>query len=300
MKKTVGKWLILILLLSYTAIVGSWAVTQAESRKCSGIDIVINSQTPADFVTREGVMNRLDSLAIRYPLLRLADINTDSLERVLSKVNNFESVECVKMTDGKLQLQIVPMIPEIRVFSDSSSFYINKDGKRIDAYADYFLDVPIVSGKFNERISPADLLTVTRQIARDSLMKNLVTMIVVKSPTDIILVPRIKGHVINIGDTSRLKEKFDNLSIMYKQVIPYKGWNTYDTISVKFKNQIVATRRDKRAKFKQVEIVDEIDYEELALSAQTMVVTGSETEADVEKANRELEKNNPQKQNTNQ
>ena len=32
---------------------------------------------------------------------------------------------------------------------------------------------------------------------------------------------------------------------MYHKVMPYKGWDEYDTISVRFRGQIVATRRDK-------------------------------------------------------
>jgi cell division protein FtsQ len=80
------------------------------------------------------------------------------------------------------------------------------------------------------------------------------------------MVPCIRGHVINFGDTSRIKDKFDNLLTMYRQVMPYKGWNTYDTISVKFKGQVVASRRNKALPDHGAVTDDGEDVEESALA----------------------------------
>ena len=45
----------------------------------------------------------------------------------------------------------------------------------------------------------------------------------------------------------------------------HKGWETYDTISVKFKNQIVASRRDKSKKVHSIEIDDSVNIDEQSL-----------------------------------
>ena len=39
--------------------------------------------------------------------------------------------------------------------------------------------------------------------------------------------------------------KFDNLMLVYKDVFSKTGWTMYDTVSLKFKNQVVCTRRKK-------------------------------------------------------
>jgi cell division protein FtsQ len=39
-------------------------------------------------------------------------------------------------------------------------------------------------------------------------------------------------------------EKFDNLMIFYNKALPKVGWQTYHTINVKYKGQIVASRND--------------------------------------------------------
>ena len=157
------------------------------------------------------------------------------------------------------------MVPELRIFEDSVSYYINKEGKKMASKASFFVDVPVVSGHFNGNFQAKDLLPVTRFIASDKTLNSLVGMVCADSPDNIILVPRIHGHVINFGDTTRLKEKRDALLAIYKKVIPHKGWEEYDTISVKYRGQVVATRRNKGSLTPQVVEYDETDMEEATL-----------------------------------
>jgi len=53
--------------------------------------------------------------------------------------------------------------------------------------------------------------------------------------------------------------------MFYRQVMPYKGLEEYDTISVKFRGQVVATRRDKTRLNHAEEYEEEIDLEEATL-----------------------------------
>lgn len=278
MMKKIAKWFVFILLLGYATIAALWADHQADLRKCTGIDVNIISSQPSEFITAQGVKNELGKLSVDFSSRCISEINLDSIERFLSKDNRFESVQCAEMNTGKLRIDIVPMIPELRVFTPKESYYINKDGKRINANIEFVSDVPVINGNFNDAFPASSLLPVTRYIAKDSVLKSLITMINADSPTNIILLPRIKGHVINLGDTSDLKNKFDNLLLMYHKVMPYKGWETYDTISLKFKGQIVATRRNKSKAVHSTASDDGIDIEEASLQGQDMIVTGNETE----------------------
>lgn len=301
MSRPLVKWLILIALLAYVAVMASVAGSAVRDRLCSGIDIVIQSDDPsaAAFLTPEAVKRELGTLPSRYARTRLSAIDTDSLERHLNAVNNFESIEVIRTSSGKLRLNVVPMIPEVRVFTSAETYYINKDGKRLDAHSEYFADLPIVRGNFTHKMPASGVLPVTRYIARDSLLRNLITMVEYKSPTNIILVPRIRGHVINLGDTSRLKEKFDNLTLLYRKVMPYKGWNTYDTISLKYKGQIVATRADKNiARHTLGEDAEGVDPEEASLDAQTMTIPDEQWTSTAGSVNKSAPAAEPEKSTT--
>lgn len=266
MIKLILKWLILLALLSYIAIASMWAIDYAEQQTLDDIVINIDKNSPTKFVTKEGVIQKLDKTADKIKHTPIAELNIEKLERQLSQDNSFENVECYITSDNKLQIDIVPMIPEIRVFSpDGKSYYINKDGKRIDTGNEFFMDVPVVTGNFDQKFPAKNILPVTRHIAADDYLKNLITMIEVKSATNILLYPCIKGQVINIGDTTELTKKFDNLTLFYRKVMNHKGWETYDTISVKFRNQIVATRRDKSKKIHSIEVDDSVNIDEQSL-----------------------------------
>ena len=127
-------------------------------------------------------------------------------------------------------------------------------------------DVPVVTGNFNKRFAPKEVIPIVSYINKNPMLHDLVSMIFAENAHNIILIPKIRGHVINFGDTTRLDEKTRALTLFYRDVIPYKGWEEYDTISVKYRGQIVATRRDKTRLNHGEDYVEEIDPEEATLA----------------------------------
>ncbi|MCM1005541.1 MAG: hypothetical protein NC402_04515 [Prevotella sp.] len=281
MSRTLTKWLILIALLAYAVIVSEWASSAVQKRNCTGVEIDIRPASPGvpDFLKPQAVLSEMGDIPAKFASTPLYAIDTDSLERHLNGVNNFEHVEVVRTSQGKLLVSVTPIVPEARVFTPAGSYYINKDGKRMDAGAEYFVDLPIVKGHFTNKMPASGALPVVRYIKNDPLLSQLITMIDYRSPANIMLVPRIRGHIINLGDTSDMPAKFEKLLLMYRKVMPYKGWNTYDTISLKFKGQIVATRADKTiARHSNINPDDVEDFEDEAAINETKPTEGPETE----------------------
>ncbi len=267
MRNTILKWTLLVILLGYTAAITVWAHAEASRNACSGIEVVVDGSNKADSVTRNGVLAELAHYPRKIIGVPLESVNTYDVRQFLSRFSNFENVDCVITTDGKLKVSVIPMIPEIRVFSPMGSYYINKDGKYIASNAEFYVDVPIVKGVFTNKLPAMYVLPVTRFIESDPVLSELVAMIEVIDEDNIILIPKIQGHVINFGDTTRLQEKKRALMTMYNKIMPYKGWNEYDTISVRFRNQIVATRRLKALEAHGPLTDDGDDPEEAALAS---------------------------------
>ncbi len=61
---------------------------------------------------------------------------------------------------------------------------------------------------------------------------------------------------------------------MYRKVLPVKGWLYYDTISVKYSGQVVATRAKKRD-MPQIAAKELIDPEEETLDNMLTTAAGS-------------------------
>ena len=129
MRKTIFKWLILTSLFAYITCMTIWARGEAAKLKCAGIDVRIESAGKADSVTINGVRQELAKFPKKIIGTPIPDLNTRDIERYLSAYSNFEDVECSLSTTGKLKVEIIPMIPELRVFERETSYYINKVGK---------------------------------------------------------------------------------------------------------------------------------------------------------------------------
>lgn len=155
-------------------------------------------------------------------------------------------MEVVRLTDGTIRIKATPIIPVARIFDAGESYYINRAGKRVSADARYHKDVPIIEGHFeyaDTAFTPASLLPLLSYISNDSVWNAYVSMIKVKSPNDIILVPVIREHVINIGTPDNFDDKFARLKKFYTEVLPLQGWEKYDTLTLKWNGQLVASKR---------------------------------------------------------
>ena len=172
-----------------------------------------------------------------------------------------ESAECYITNDGIVHLDIVPIKPVMRVFDSTGSYYLNRQGKRMAANANIFIDLPVVTGNFTNYTEPLKLLPMLEYIEKDEFLRNLVTQVEVKDTNNIFIVPNIVGHIINMGTTDHFQSKFAKLMRMYKEVMPVKGWETYDTINLKWDHQIVATKRNKKSRL-SIETYDPTTEEE--------------------------------------
>lgn len=252
-----------LVVVSYLMVMWKVAAHKADTRLCTGIMITVHDTAQYRFVTPEELALELGTLPSTATSTPLSRINIDSLEHALMKFDKIESVNVTVLTNGKIHIDVHPTRPVARIFEPSgNSYYISRDGKRIVADARYHIDVPVVSADFNAlAMRPTSIIPLVDKISSDSLLNTLVSMIKIDSPTDIILIPMVRGHVINIGDTLNFDDKFRRLRAMYTKVMPVRGWEMYDTLSVKWGGQVVASRREKKLERPEI-IVEKYNWED--------------------------------------
>jgi cell division protein FtsQ len=272
----------ILLVLAAALVTGIlWAKDKSRGEKCTGIEVQVINADSTSFVTPQGVLNDLKGQGIKLVGKRMGDINASEIEEALRLSPYLENADIVKCQDGKVLIRVSQLVPVFRVFDGGSSYYVNRAGKHMSATNYYHSDVPVVQGHFTRKFPPTHLLPLIDYVENDSLLHSLVTMYIVRDTNNIILVPSISGHVVNIGNVSGLDNKFAKLKLFYREVMPQRGWNTFDTISVKWNHQVVATRRTKAV---QQVIVDAPDDDEQAPDIQTMTIG---TAADVKREQQE-------------
>lgn len=259
------------MLVAYLVIALSMTVTEADTQLCRAFEISVedaDGDGARHFVTPGELARELDSLPEKAPGMALANINTQEIRRHLLDLDKIEDVEVLRLTDGTIRVKATPIIPVARIFDGGQSYYINRSGKQVSADARYHKDVPVIEGSFPDTtFTPQSLLPLLGYIANDSVWNTYISMVKVKSPTDIILVPVIREHVINLGAPTDFDDKFARLKKFYKEVLPQQGWEKYDTLSLKWKGQLVASKR--RRATQKVEIVNYDDDE--AVDTGTML-----------------------------
>ena len=290
---------IILLIISALLVWGVfWARNKASAQLCKSIDVVIENNEKATFVTPLGVINDLQKMNFKIVGLPMWQINSDSIERALSKSQFLESAQCIKGQNGVFQIKVKQLIPVLRVFDGDDSYYVNREGKRIPATVNFFTDVPIVEGHFTKEFGPEKLLPMVDYVNHDSTLASIVTMYKYRDPQNIMIVPCFNGHIVNMGSVDKYKEKFRKLMLFYRKVMPEKGWNTYDTISVKWNYQVVATLAKKKV---VPEFNTDYEDEDPAPDFETMTVGDEQRPIGAEKkpAESEKPKNNDSNNNNN-
>ena len=256
-----------------------WARNKSRGELCERIEVEVVNADSTSFVTPQGILSDLKGQGIKVIGKHMGEINASDIEEALKLSPYLENADCVKCQDGRLLIRVSQLVPVFRVFDGEDSYYVNRAGKRMAANVYYHSDVPVVQGHFTRAYPPTRLLPLIDYVEDDSLLHSLVTMYCVRDTNNIILVPNISGHVVNIGNIDDMENKFAKLKLFYSEVLPKRGWNTYDTISVKWNHQIVATRR-----VKAVQQIIEYDPEddEQAPDIETMT-TGTVADANVKK-----------------
>lgn len=244
-KKSVIMCVLSILVAAYMGFAMTLSYRMAADDTLTGMEIEL-SDPSSRFVNASDVLieTGIDPDTLKRCLRRSFDLR--GLEERLKASDKLQEANVTLLSNGKVKVDVVPMVPVARVFEPGKpSYYINAGGKRISAELRYHLDVPVLVGTFDS-IHPAKrLLPLLDYISTHPKAGALVATVTQEADGNIILIPNIVGHVVNFGDTSRVSEKFALLRTFYRHVAPTKGWQTYDTIAVKWRGQVVASRRDK-------------------------------------------------------
>ncbi len=240
------------MLAAYLVIALTVTANEADTTLCRSIEIKVDDSDgeAQHFVTPTELARELDSLPFKAPGTALSGINTQTIRKRLLDLDKIEDAQVVRYTDGSIRIKATPIIPVARIFDNGESYYINRAGKRVSANARYHKDVPIIEGHFDPSdtvFTPASILPLLNYITGDSVWNSYISMIKVKSPTDIILIPVIREHVINLGAPVDFNDKFSRLKKFYSEVLHIQGWEKYDTLSLKWKGQLVASKRHRSA-----------------------------------------------------
>lgn len=239
---------------------------EQDSLPCKSIDISVNQDDDLYFINKKEVAqlikDRGDSIIGQPKHL----INISGIERKLNTHNAITNAEVYITIDGKVKVKVEQRKPIIRVInSNGESYYIDKKGKLMLLSDKYTAKVLIANGNIlepyikNYRYSLAavsknnkgkdtyllnELYAMASYIHANEFWKAQVQQIYINADKDMEIVPMAGNQKIIFGDTTAMEDKFKKLLIFYQQGLNTTGWwDKYSVINLKFKNQIVCTKK---------------------------------------------------------
>lgn len=227
-----------------------FASKKFDQKTCISIEVNIKNQFENYFINENDVIeivtNRGEKSILGQPL---ADINLKAIETELYHNKFIRNAEVFKDHSGRLLINIDQSRPIARLMSDKmSDRYISNMGEVLPLSRRYTARVMLIDGPFADNAKMYDLnktekgrqfMDLLQFIESDKFWKAQIAQMNIDSKGNITMYTQVSKQAIEFGQPIEIKEKFRNLSIFYKEILPSKGWNTYNKVNVKYKNQIV-------------------------------------------------------------
>lgn len=253
----------MVLALSGLVTLLGFSVREADSIRCASIEIHVDHTDGNYFVADEDVrniiLNRGDSLIGRA----LHSIDLNRCEQVIEGHPHIRRAEVFTRLDGTLAVRVEQRRPILRVYTAlGDGFYLDEEGWLMPISNNYTARVPVASGhildsydliqrynvsRLDDTLASVtlldDLFDLIMHVRADPFWNEQIDQVRISPEHDIILVPLVGQHHIILGSTEHMEGKFNKLREFYAQGLPRVGWDKYSTINLKYKDQVICTKK---------------------------------------------------------
>ncbi len=194
----------------------------------------------------------IENLIIKEIQKDSQNININNLENYFFSIPHIKNVIIHKDLSKNINVSISQYNPIARIVSgEYSGNYFDEDGHLFPISSKFSKRVILIhmnnEFELNElnNISSEfgkDFLMLIKYISSDEFFSKLISEIEIKPNKNIVIHPQFSKQKIIFGYPEDLNEKFEKVLLFYEKIIPSKGWNTYNTINVMYKNQIICDK----------------------------------------------------------
>ncbi len=215
------------------------------------IDVEIENAYENFFIDEADVMalimeNEGDSiLGDKFGRVSLKDI-----ERRIESHSFVKDAEVFRDLKGHLVVKARQNKPVARLISNSGKHaYIGAEGDLLPVSAKYTARVPVITGAYvskmleranvNNDSYDQKIFSLINYINDNEFWTMQIGQVDVDMKGNVVMYPQVGDQRLEFGPAEDIDKKFKRLNIFFKQIMPTKGWNTYDRVNVAYKDQII-------------------------------------------------------------
>ncbi len=234
-----------LLLLIYLAFALFFINPKAEKdQECTNMEIEVTPTAEISYLSTVQIESFLKKNHLNPVGKKMSEINIDLIEKGLKENKLIKTAEAYKTIDGKVKIEVSQRTPVLRVISENGNYYADNEAAIMPIPANFAAYVPIATGRISEKYATTELYDFALFLQKNQFWNSQIEQIYVRPNLDIELVPRVGNHLILLGKIEDYKENLDKLRLFYKKGLNKVGWNRYSMINLKYKNQVVCTKRD--------------------------------------------------------
>ena len=209
-------------------------------------EIIINSENK--FLDRYKIESLITEKMDKDSIIKNANI----IEKNILANPFVKEIKLYQNLSNKLIVDLVQYQPIARLVSENKKdFYIDLHGNIFPTSTKFSERVLLIHTDDNinydlKNINSTDygkkIFVMINYIINDIFLSKIISEIDINYDKNIIIYPQVSKQKIIFGYPEQIDVKFDKLMLFYKKILPAKGWNTYKTVNLKFKNQIICDK----------------------------------------------------------
>lgn len=231
------------LLACYLVVASVYFTGAGGADRCTGLQIAVKDSLEKHFIDGKEVAAMLRRASLDPAGQPVSRINTDKIESVLLENRMIKQAEAYTTPSGLVRVEVTQRMPVLRVMSPKGNYYVDSEGQTMPVSPRYAVHVPIATGSVEKKLALTGLYEFALFLQEHEFWNGQIDQIVVSSDGEVELIPRVGDHRIVLGTLDDFRTKLDNLRLFYRQAIPHVGWGKYRSINLKYKNQIVCTKK---------------------------------------------------------
>ena len=238
-------WLISAVLL-FTSI--GLADKELENQVCGDVIIHITNQYDNYFIDQDDILDIIShegnlTLVGNY----VENLNLRSLESSLKSEKFIKDAQVYKDLKGNIVVTAEQRRPIARISRpDAPDAYIDEEGAILPLSDKFTSRVMLITGKFADQFIESGILEennnyleLVKRIEGDPFWKAQISQLDIDKSGEIYVYTQVSKQIIEFGFPEDLDIKFKKMEIFYKEILPFKGWNTYARVNLKYHDQII-------------------------------------------------------------
>ena len=237
-----------------------WANIAQSNMACQNINVIMKtanypSLTSTDII-KSGIIESMPALLGQS----IKNINIEKLEDYLATNSHLSQTKTFIALNGDVRIKTTPRKAILRIFDEKGvNSYIGHNSVLMKSSTTHSQRIMVASGYIkhinskdqelilrNQKALPKihnDLYIMAVYIKNDHFLSALIDQIYVQKNQELELTPKVGVKQIFFGKAENIEEKLENLKTFYINGNDKIDWQKYQSINLKYKNQIVCSKK---------------------------------------------------------